>query len=177
MERPRPITGSSSQANWLNRLLRLATENVILPGRGYKIARTTAGTVLEIERGGGGSSTGSAVSMFKIKSLEADYLVCRTWDGTDEGDEDVNVARPIKLRNPASEVIDGSTINYVYVSTVDRRAEIDGQTDNSFEAQKIIPRYEIDSVIFAITADTGDEDVEYLDLNTDARAWASEYYV
>jgi len=33
------------------------------------------------------------ICQFIVKSVEATYYVCRTWDGTNEGSIDINVAK------------------------------------------------------------------------------------
>jgi hypothetical protein len=56
-----------------------------------------AGTVTD---DGGGVVTIAAVApvqMLRLKSIQADYLTCRTWDGTTEGSTDILVAKSYKL--------------------------------------------------------------------------------
>lgn len=53
---PNPPSGSSLQAAWLRRLADAVRACRILSGRGYKVKRTSTGTILEIESGAGGNS-------------------------------------------------------------------------------------------------------------------------
>jgi len=131
---------------------------------------------------GGGSvsvafTSGGGVAMYRLKSVQGDYLTCRTWDGTTEGGTDVFIAKNYKLRNSiTSQVIDGVTVNYTYTTTVERDATIGANT----ETQIIVPRYLSDDLIFAIYSETtgvekDDDELTLLDINADARAWAVKY--
>ena len=56
-DQPNPPGGASAEANWLRRLWQAVRANKILPGRGYKVKRTSAGVILEIEAGSGGGKS------------------------------------------------------------------------------------------------------------------------
>lgn len=129
-----------------------------------------AGTVTD---DGGGVVTIAAVApvqMLRLKSIQADYLTCRTWDGTTEGSTDILVAKSYKLRNAiVSAVIDGVTVTYAYPDTVTRTATISG----SNETQVIVPRYLVNDLILGMTVGyTGVTSVTIIDLNLDGRAWS-----
>ena len=58
-------------------------------------------------------ATAVDVRQFRIKSIALDYLVCREWNGTSEGDADFIIAKPPLLRaSAASRTANGSTITY-----------------------------------------------------------------
>ena len=40
----------------------------------------------------GGAESG--IARLRVKSVQDDHLVCRTWDGTTEGTSDIKVAKP-----------------------------------------------------------------------------------
>lgn len=115
------------------------------------------------------------VAMYKLKSIQGDYLTCRTWDGTNEGATDVYIAKPSKLRTSlAGEVIDGVNVTYAYdANFVIRAASAAGYFS---EIHYVTPRYNINNLIYAITVTTAvlraGVEVGKLDLNVDARAWA-----
>jgi hypothetical protein len=44
------------------------------------------------------NESGILAQRYKVKSEQDDYLTCRTWDGTIEGDTDIAVAKPPSLR-------------------------------------------------------------------------------
>jgi len=115
---------------------------------------------------------GAKVTRFRYKSMSGDYLVCRTWDGTTEGDTDVKVAKPYLLRESTTRT--GYTYNY----TGDQARTSTKTSDGSTEDQVIVPAYVEDDEIWATKADTGvtvgGVDVTYIDLNLDARAWAKD---
>lgn len=128
---------------------------------------------------GSGTATVSfvsgGVSQYRVKSVQGDYCTCRTWDGTTEG-SDVYVAKPYKLRNPGSEIIDGVTVNYTsYPTSVSRVADISGTTEN----QVIVPRYLSNDLIYVATSNYTGVSVSgtpltLIDVNCDGRAWAKE---
>ena len=125
---------------------------------------------------GGG---GGAVRM-RVKEVHGDYLTCRTWDGENEGEADVQVAKPPQLRHSLS----GQTVAGVEVSYSDydidggvctRTASADGYDD---QEEMVIPVYQLgaraDAEIWAYqpTGGTGVVNApDWLDVNCDARAW------
>jgi hypothetical protein len=119
---------------------------------------------IDFEGGGGGG-----VGMYRVKSVQADYLTCRSWDGTDDGITDVLIAKPMKLRNPATETIDALGVSYTYTDTQTRLAASSGFDS---EKHKVRPAYAVNDVIYAAKCAT---DVtlaaDHLDLNVDARKW------
>lgn len=112
------------------------------------------------------------VKRFRVKSIQGDYITCRTWDGTTEGANDVLIAKPYQLRNS---ITSRNSISYSYTNTTERVAN-DG-TDT--ETQVVVPSYVVDDEIFAIGkaptgVDDGTDPITWLDLNLDARAWAKK---
>lgn len=53
------------------------------------------------------AAAGSIIRRFKVKSTTTDWLVCRLWDGTTEGANDIKVARafPDRINYPVNRVI------------------------------------------------------------------------
>lgn len=143
---------------------------MIVPGAA--VNRTTRGfSVVPTAKA---ASFGTNVKLYKYKSMSGDYLTCRTWDGTTEGDTDIYIAKPYKLRRSiASETIDGTLVSYTYASDSERTAT-DGTNS---ETQKIVPRYLVDDLVWGITATTAvtkdNASLTILDMNIDGRAWAA----
>jgi len=124
---------------------------------------------------------------FRVKSVEIDYLICRTWDGRVEGSVDVKVALPPLLqRTPfdgTSAGRDGFT--YVYASGNNIERTSTKTEDDTTEEQEIIPRYVVNDTILAIKTIAGSSGVfqgtdgdgnpinpiEWMDLNIDDRMW------
>lgn len=144
------------------------------------------------ELGGGG---GASVSRYRVKSIQRNYLTCRTWDGSAEGATDICIAKPFKLRRAiAGAIIDGVNVSYTYdaadIPSTTRIASNGTET----ETQIIVPRYlfaapsqlpDKGDEIFAVGANTGlvtvanepvgtagGQAITLLDLNIDGRAWA-----
>lgn len=114
---------------------------------------------------------GSAVQQFKFKSMGGDYIYAAPWDGTTEGAQ-IKVAKPYLLRRTPFDGKSRNGISYTY-SADDAREATNG-TD--IEQQSIIPTYVVGDIVYAARAVIGGtevEDVTYVDVNADARAWAA----
>lgn len=146
-----------------------------------KVEQTTRGQILTVRKTS--SAAGSSVTQYRLKSVQNDYLVCRLFDGTTEGDDDVSIAKPFELRYtgwhgvtityPLESVIGTSqAVTYSYQTSTYRIA-------NTTEHQGIRPIYVPNqSIIYAasVTNGTGVSDttgeISLIDLNVAGRAWA-----
>lgn len=133
-----------------------------------------------IGSGGGGASA----RMYRLKSVEADYVTCRTytWNSTtslyEDGDTDVYIAKEFKLRNSiAFEVIEGQRYDYSYFPSgyalnVVRNAHINGVF---IETCMVTPEWLADDLIFALGCNSGvrvgNSEIPLIMLD-DGRAWA-----
>lgn len=119
-----------------------------------------------------GVAGGAKVKRLRYKSMHSggDVLVCRTWDGTTEGSEDIYVAKPYLLQE-STEARTG--YSYEYTDEQDRTSLKD--EDSTTEDQVIVPAYVEDDELWCVKANTGitvgSESVQYIDLNIDARMW------
>jgi hypothetical protein len=177
MDYPNPVTPNGFLASWLNRFRAAATANRLLSGPGYKVRETAQGTTLDIEKGAGGSK----IQTFKYKSMQGDYLVCRSWDGTTEGASDVYVGKATKLRHSiTSETIDGTAYAYsAYSLTAQTR--VSTPAGGAAENQIVVPRYLANDIIYAMAGRTflaavgtppNTTQITLMDLNIDGRAWS-----
>lgn len=94
--------------------------------------------------GASSQSTGSArLATYRVKSVptESEYLVCRTWDGTNEGAIDINVAKPFEARQPASETLAGVVVSYVYSAGPDGLNDFRQATGTDIDEQQIVIPY------------------------------------
>lgn len=121
-----------------------------------------------------GAGAAGLIQQFEVKSVEADYLTCRTVTSAGVGTVDVLVAKPYLLRNA---IVSRNGITYSYASTQERTATKSPDT----ETQVVVPVYVAGDRIFAARAvggATGVKDgtrpVRWLDMNIDARAWAKK---
>jgi hypothetical protein len=158
---------------------------------------TLKGRVTEASGSGRRQNEPGSLLTFHFKSMSSDYIICRSWDGTNEGEIDIPIAKPPELRfeSLVTETIDGTEVTYDswdYVAQT-RTAHITGPPA-VVEAQVIVPRYlEWDAmvdapgakIIFAEYAptfvealsDESDPDspkvpVGLVDKNVAGRAWA-----
>ena len=109
---------------------------------------------------------------FKIKQIFGDYMSCVTWNYESQGEDLINVAKPILLRTSLTAHGD---FTFTYPTVVTRTAS-DGSTE---ENQVIVPALLVDDVITAernitggtgVTAASGKKVIWLADLG--ARAWA-----
>lgn len=107
-------------------------------------------------------SGGSSVKQFRVKSVQDDYITCRSWDGTNEGSEDVKIAKPFELRKTGWHGVTvsytlettGATrpVTYSYLSSVYRTAT----SGSTVEWEAIRPPYVPNkSVIYAAKSTNG----------------------
>jgi hypothetical protein len=173
---PRKLTANDPHSVWCNAVVDYLRSLTPATSPGTFTTHAPHGVVRKVAPWSRtASDIGSTVQQFRFKSINSDYLTCRTYDAiTGEGGIDIYIAKPFKLRNPASEVIDGVTVSYSSYSGQTRLAS-DGV--NPDETQVINPRYLVDDLIYAVTVDhTGvtvsSVELVLIDINTDGRAWA-----
>lgn len=149
---------------------------------GVRVNRTTRGDVIVPRRSGGGGGGISKLKRYRLKSVQGDYLTCRTWDGTTEGSTEVLIAKEYKHRNSlTAENIGGSAVTYTYAAdpsdttgmNVIRTTHLGFTTERAH----IIPFWVLNEELNAIPADTGvlDADSNLITLRIDGRScqWAA----
>jgi len=177
MNTPNPPIHTDLEMQWHRRHVQATRANRIRPGVGYKLKRTTGGVILQINRGG----ARGGLALYRFKVMDEDFIVCRTWDGTNEGDKDVLIAKPPKLQfQIESETIDGTVVTYTDYDTdaQTRHASAGDPPDVTEEDQVIVPRYLVDDLIYVMSAktlivDDDGNDLGLIDINVDGRAWAA----
>lgn len=181
MQPPDELRDGSRGAGWLNKLRAWCLSTRLVEGIGYRLNQTSRGVSLEILPGEGG---GGKAKNYRVKSIAADYLVCRTWGGTnntaDDGETDIYIARDPELRKTRyngrsinfSSDGDAFTASYTYSSNTKRTKTVNGTA----EVQAIVPYYKTDeTVITAIEAVTEVDDAtgkKIKLLEVTQRAWA-----
>ncbi len=114
-------------------------------------------------------AAGASAGMYRLKSVQGDYVTCRTWDGTVEGTADVYIAMQAKIRHSIlQETIEGVTYFYTYpvvgvgALATDgtflsrfRVAHTGSATGPVFETCVVTPEWLPDDVIWAVAATTG----------------------
>lgn len=127
------------------------------------------------------------MKMFKVVELDTDVIICNTFDGVEQGTDDIKVALPFLLRKTP---FDSATrtdppradISYVYSDNNLRKAT---NIDDEEEDQIIVASYEKDDIIFAskgifgntglyADAPTNEVPIIWLDENKDGRFWAQD---
>jgi hypothetical protein len=159
-----------------NKIIDYIREISPVAGRGVIVSRTANGTLLHADAA---AEAGSKVQQFKLKEVFGDYIRCHSWDGTTEGQPDVFIAKPFRLRRDPFDqqtiVFDDYTASFSYTNNTKRTSTIDGVA----EEQVVVPHYKPDlDIIYAIDCDglaittNDDEPISMIDLNLDGRAWA-----
>jgi hypothetical protein len=177
MNYPNAPIQTSLEMQWHRRMAQAGRANRIRPSRGLKVRRTPNGIFLQASGGGGRVE----LALYRFKSMEDDWLVCRTWDGKNEGSKDVLIAKPTKLQfSIESETIDGVEVDYSAYDTEKqmRHASSGVDPNKTEEDQVIVPRYLMDDLIYVMPArtlvlDADEKDLGLLDMNVDGRAWAA----
>jgi|ERR1051326_2514898 hypothetical protein len=173
MDLPPKPTGTSSEARfarWTHeRLVAARTQDATGSGTN----RTTRGVVAIPPQ----PRRGWSIGLYRFKSMASDWLICRTWDGTNDGTADIKIAKPPKLRFSIATLtmIDGTIITYDLYDLVNQTRRATDNSGNS-ENQVIGEPYLLNDLIYAAPARTlvQDDDgntVTLLDLNDDGRAW------
>lgn len=134
-------------------------------GPDFRSKQTSQGLLVEALNKPGGSGATVAVTHYRVKSVQGDYLTCRSWDpGADptaavEGTTDVYVAKAPELRQSiGSETIFGIQYDYTYGTGPDsnnmfRTSTVHGGTSD-VETQLAIPPWYVNREIDAIDAKT-----------------------
>lgn len=170
---PGEPSGQSAEKSWLRALRRFIISSRIISGVDYRVKQGSEGTTLEFLNRGGGMQ----LQTYIFKSMGTDHIVCRTWDGTNQGSTDIKIAKiPDLWFSNSSEAIDGTTYNYTSYST-GAQTRVSTPTGGTAEVQVIVPRYlPDDSIIFAVSAQTfvtvDSIPIGLLDLNLAGRAWS-----
>lgn len=95
--------------------------------------------VSQLSGGGGGSI------QLLYKSMGPDHLVCHSWDGVTEGEEDILVAKPFLLRRTPFDGLTRNGIAYTYSDDHQREAAAGDTT----EPQVIVSPYVPGDIIYA----------------------------
>jgi hypothetical protein len=150
----------------------------IVRGKEDKVLYSDNGVALQIkdtEAPSGSVGAVGAVKAAKITSVNTNSLTVTLWDdgAAAYSGESVLAAKPIELRNSASETIWSVAWTYSYSSSQERTRAATGLAATK---QRVFPDYRVNDTIYV--ADTGEAtgvtDVTYIDINTDARRWLTE---
>lgn len=120
---------------------------------GQRTDNTTLGKVSVPPRMRRGSPL--SIGLFKLKSVEDDYLVCREWDGENEGSDDIYIAKNPEIRcSLEAKEIYGVENTYTYEvdpADPDELNKIRTATDGSTtEEQRVVPPWTLDELIYGI---------------------------
>ena len=112
----------------------------------------------------------------RVHTVSDDHLVCHSWDGTTEGTDAINVAKPWKLRHDADNYETVTSVSTTSASEIDVD---DGGGGADAETWVVTPSYQADDEIYALRVPgTGvtvsSVELGLVDMNIDARAWAKE---
>lgn len=169
---PGDLGGTHPLRHWLNRLKQAVAARTPLPAPGYDLAQSPKGFVLTPKPGRG---VGRQKTL-RVKSVTGEYLVCRTWDGTNEGASDINVAKPFNARRPATETIAGVVVNYTYTAGADALNGYRTAVGTGInETQVVVPYWIADGLIAVAEIDYSGVTVDGADLKlieVSARCWA-----
>ena len=177
---PGDLTGSNPLVPWLNKLKAAVARRTLLPGTGYERKETTGGVILRVKPGGPGGGGETGIAMFQVRAVGPNYLTCREWDGAVAGGSDVLVAKAVKLRHRAQDVIQGITLLYSYeqdpLYPLVWTRVVGDSLGGAVERQIIVPSFLPNDIIFAVELEkTGVANTTHQDLNVDGRMWARSF--
>jgi len=144
---------------------------------GIKVSETDKSLNLSFTRTqlrghGRAGAGGAAASPFRIKEIWENVLVCRTWDGTSDGDTNIYVAKPYLLQQVESHYpwIDGSSLTSVNTQ------EITVEVSSIEYTWRVTLPYAVNEVIWATPYTLGDimvttTEVVWMDDNRNGHAW------
>lgn len=143
-----------------------------IPGVGVTINLTSSP--------GSGGTGGGSIQQFRVKTINNNYLTCRTWDGVKDGVMSVNVAKPYLLRHDKAYYPDLANLTTVNAQSVTADPTAAGLPN---ETWVVSSSYVVDGVIFGCipvggvgvilnnSGGTVTPPLSWLDLNVDGRVW------
>lgn len=175
MKPPPKLSGSNPLVGWLNRLRDCVLANEITSVSNGRMEAGRGGTQIICGGKGGGGATASE---YRLKSVQDDYVVARTWDGTNEGSTDIYIAKPYRLRISLTSE-DG--YSYTYGGSHPNKSRTKTLGGDS-EVEYAIPRWVVNEVISAMPAQTSVTTIEghgskrvTLIMVDSTKAWAKQY--
>lgn len=114
--------------------------------------------VLQLKRSGSAGDSSSGTERFRLKSVQANYLTCRPWDGATELAIDVLIAKPYMLREslPSPRTEGGTAYTLTYTAGIDSNNRKRLKTTGGItETQLVAPVWVVNDEIYSIEADTG----------------------
>lgn len=175
---PNKLGGKPKLVNWLNRMLDRCRASELKQVIGGRLIENSDGKTLVID--GAEKSSGVSVGLYRLKSVQADYITCKAWDGTEDGkvtsdaSADVYIAKNPEIRETLgqtgtpTETIEGVAYYYTYA---DISASGSGQNTpptklNRYRFAKLVdgtlietcavtPEWLLNQPILAIPATTG----------------------
>jgi hypothetical protein len=125
-----------------------------------------------------GSRGGGTVDVaMRVKSVQANYITCRSWNGVDEGTSDILVAKPFIARQPSSATVAGTNYTYTYSAGPDAlNSYRDSDDGSTVEEQVVTPYWSVNDVIhvsgisFSGVNNPADSDIKLIEVS--GRCWA-----
>lgn len=129
-------------------------------------------------------SPATTAQIAKVSAHYGDYLAGALWSGTAWGST-INIAKPVLLRYSITSYSNGGiTVNYSSYNTSNqtRSASFTSTSYSGSEVQTIVRPYKADDIIWVAKTnktlvEVSSVELQYIDLNVDARAWAKKYSV
>ena len=179
---PRPLIGKSRMEVWLMKLRDAIEASQVCDSpdiRWHRSPRGSTAQIIKLPSAAGGSE----VQRFKIKSISDNWLVCRKVDEDDveTSSTDFKVMRPIMLRKDKALPSGASAGSLAYPADQERTftitttvAPIKTVTVRQVMTPKYVANefiYGADGILGGTVDDGAGAQVEWIDLNIDARKW------
>ncbi|HEV2210860.1 MAG TPA: hypothetical protein VG167_18965 [Verrucomicrobiae bacterium] len=176
---PKPVTGISPLAAWLNTSRRAQQGSTLQPGPGYRLKETASGVRLEILPQAGGGRGSTPANEYYLESVQDDYLTVQAWDGHQTSGPVLYIAKPPKLRTSLiTAIIYGVVHHYTYSAGPDQFNLLRTNTwPQGTETELVTPAWLMGDIIYAIPANTSIKDAGGNPISLlmvgEARQWAS----
>lgn len=123
-------------------------------GQRDRLEISDSNAVLTLKEAGTSSKTGTNITVYKLVSVQGNYLTCHTWDGMTEGASLVYVAKPHLLRESLTAQTElGVAYTYAYSAGQDSNNRYRTKIQNSngaTEKQLVLPAWVVGQVIYGI---------------------------
>lgn len=176
---PKPLGDKGAFARLVNTLIKCLDERTLQSSRSIRIRHRGNSMQAEVVRQFQPGEAGASTQRYRVKTVAGDTLTCRTWDGSEEGESDVTVAKPQPLRRSDWHNVtrDGATYTATNADGSARTLAHAGLEEDATSEEVLVPSYAVNDVIVADQPDggTGVANVTWEDTNRGARSFHAPY--
>lgn len=154
--RDSPSSQSAGDMNLLRRAIQALCNFKVIRGSADNFLLSDENAILQLGMGGYDGGSGGGVAMWRLKSVQNDYVTCRSWDGSSDGPTDTYLAKEWKIRTSLTgETIFGVSHTYTYGTGPDSLNKYRNNSDGTNSEQEIIiPPWSVNEIVFSVSGKT-----------------------